>query len=277
MKIILLKERNEWLATKLVAADSDMMFAGVVAGNNPGHVWADNAINPSTAIVWSSGLEGFNFMGSANNTFFNQSIASFIDHDIIPFLRDKKIDSFEFSVDTDDWYPAIYQFIGNRKIDESFQYVYKSNLNNHESLCLNHVVPYQAVEIDQAFALELMNGEMKNADFLLTYIGQYWGTLDNFLEKGYGYAALTANKEVASLAISSAMYGSTHAIGVETLEDYQRQGLSSSLVKLLLHKFNEKQIIAWWDCMESNIASQKTAEKAGLCKTHRYKINWFHF
>ncbi|CAH8772632.1 GNAT family N-acetyltransferase [Paenibacillus dendritiformis] len=175
-------------------------------------------MNPSSAIVWSSGLEGFNFMGSV-----------------------------------------------------------KSNLNNHESLRLNHVVPYQAVEIDQAFALALTNGEMKNADFLHNYIEQYWGTLDHFLEKGYGYVALTANKEVASLAISSSIYGSTHAIGVETLEDYQRQGLSSSLVKLLLNKFNENKIIAWWDCMESNIASQKTAEKAGLCKTHRYKINWFHF
>lgn len=73
----------------------------------------------------------------------------------------------------------------------------KSNLNNHESLRLNHVVPYQAVEIDQAFALELTNGEMKNADFLLNYIEQYWGTLDHFLERGYGYVALTANKEVA--------------------------------------------------------------------------------
>ncbi|QDM43934.1 GNAT family N-acetyltransferase [Paenibacillus thiaminolyticus] len=62
-----------------------------------------------------------------------------------------------------------------------------------------------------------------------------------------------------------------------TKENNQRQGLSTSLVKLLLHKFNEKQIIAWWECMESNIASQKTAEKAGLCKTHRYKINWFSF
>ncbi|WP_374020407.1 GNAT family N-acetyltransferase [Paenibacillus thiaminolyticus] len=98
-----------------------------------------------------------------------------------------------------------------------------------------------------------------------------------FLEKGYGFVALTDNKEVTSLAIPPSVYGSTHAIGVETLEAYQRQGLSSSLVKLLLHKFNENKIIAWWDCMESNTASQKTAEKAGLCKTHRYKINWFHF
>ncbi|BFH16197.1 acetyltransferase [Paenibacillus dendritiformis] len=252
------------LANKLVTADSDMRFAGVVAGNNPGQVWADNAMNPSSAIVWSSGLEGFNFMGSASNTSFNQSIATYIDHEIIPFLRNKKINSFEFSVDTDEWYPAIYQFIGNRKIDDSFQYVYKSNLNNHEPPCLNHVVPYQAVEIDQAFALELMNGEVKNADYLLNYIEQYWGTLDNFLEKGYGYAALTANKEVASLAISSAMYGSAHAIGLETLEDYQRQGLSSSLVKLLLHKFSENKIIAWWDCMESNIASQKNSREGRL-------------
>ncbi|WCR26884.1 hypothetical protein L3476_27470 [Paenibacillus thiaminolyticus] len=83
-------------------------------------------------------------------------------------------------------------------------------MNNYESLCLNTEVPYQAMEIDQAFALELKNAEIKNADFLLNYIEQYWGTLDNFLRTG------------------------------------QRQGLSSSLVRLLLNKFNENKIIAWW-------------------------------
>ncbi|MDG0874248.1 hypothetical protein L5D93_18125 [Paenibacillus thiaminolyticus] len=101
-------------------------------------------------------------------------------------------------------------------------------MNNYESLCLNTEVPYQAMEIDQAFALELKNAEIKNADFLLNYIEQYWGTLDNFLGTG------------------------------------RRQGLSSSLVRLLLNKFNENKIIAWWDCMESNIASQKNSREGRL-------------
>ncbi|WP_213648671.1 GNAT family N-acetyltransferase [Paenibacillus sp. J23TS9] len=272
-----MNERNEWLARKLVHADSDMMFAGVVAGNNPGQVWADNELNPSSAIVWSSGLGGFNFMGSAGNTYFNQSIETFIDHEIIPFLSNKNIHSFEFSVDTYDWFPTIYQAIGNRKIEESFQYVYKSSTNKNDYLYTDIPPSYMIAEIDDAFYRELNNGGIKNAEFLVNYIEQYWGTFNNYLGKGYGYAALTENKEIVSIAVSSFIFNSTHAIGVETQETYKRQGLSSSLVQLLLKKFNENNTTAWWDCMESNMASQKTAEKAGLFKAHRYKINWFNF
>ena len=40
--MIVIDQRNEWLASRLVRADSDRMFAGVLAGNNPGHVWVDS-------------------------------------------------------------------------------------------------------------------------------------------------------------------------------------------------------------------------------------------
>ncbi|BBH18906.1 hypothetical protein Back11_02510 [Paenibacillus baekrokdamisoli] len=137
-------------------------------------------------------------------------------------------------------------------------------MKTNESLCSDILEPFRAVEIDETFIFELHKGEMKNADFMINYIEQYLGTLNIFLGKGYGYVALTK-------------FNSTHAIGVETLEDYKRQGLSSSLVNLLLKKFNEKNIASWWDCIESNIASQKTAEKAGLIKANHYKINGFNF
>jgi hypothetical protein len=81
-------ERNEWLASKLVTAESDMMFAGVVVGNNPGEVWVDCETNPSSALVWSSGLECFQFMGSARNSAFNQSVEQCIKDEIIPFLKE---------------------------------------------------------------------------------------------------------------------------------------------------------------------------------------------
>ena len=130
--MIHINERNEWLADQLVHDNSDMMFAGVVVGHNPGEVWVDNNSNPSSALVWSSGLESFNFMGDANNTNFNQSIEMFIDHEIVPFLKSKELNYFEFSVDSEDWYPTIQQVFSSRKIDESFQYVYKSNIDTNE-------------------------------------------------------------------------------------------------------------------------------------------------
>ncbi|MCR8846423.1 GNAT family N-acetyltransferase [Paenibacillus sp. SC116] len=275
--MIRMKERNEWLANQLITSSSDMMFAGVVAGDNPGEVWVDDELNPSSALVWSSGLGCFTFMGDARNHAFNQSIEKLIEDEVIPFLKHKDVSYFEFSVDSEDWYPALYEYIGNRKIDKSYQYVYKSTMEPVQASSSDAIGDFKVVEINETLLLELDKRELKNADFLVNYIEQYWGTISNYIENGYGYAALSEMNEVASIAVSSAKFQSTQSIGVETLENYQRQGLSGSLVTLLLQKFNECQIIAWWDCMESNIASQKTAEKAGLSRSHRYQINWFHF
>lgn len=270
-------EKNQWLAHKIVHEDSDKMFAAVVAGNNLGEVWVDHQRDPSCALVWSSGLESFSFMGNTESPSFYQSIASLMDHEIIPFLKKKNIDHFEFSVDAKDWYPAIIQVFGNKEIHESNQFVYKSAMNANEAYSPNRIDPFQAVAIDEAFFHRLNNEDIKNADFLTDYIERYWGTFQHFLGKGYGYTALTPTKEIASIAVSSAMYQSTHAIGVETLEAFKRLGLSSFLLKSLLQKFRENQIAAWWDCMERNIASQKTAEKAGLIQAYRYKVHWFRF
>ena len=44
-----ISQRNDILADQLVNSKSDMMFAGVVAGHNPGYVWVNNRINPSSA------------------------------------------------------------------------------------------------------------------------------------------------------------------------------------------------------------------------------------
>ncbi|MCR8644779.1 GNAT family N-acetyltransferase [Paenibacillus sp. N1-5-1-14] len=267
--------RNEWLADQLIHAHSDCMFAAVVAGHNPGEVWVDNLENPSSALVWSNGLECFNFMGRANNPSFPASIKILIENEIIPFLKDKDINYFEFSAE-ESWYPTIYQSIANRELHESYQYVYKSVANRSENYSI-HIEPFRALAVNEALFTEIHMGAYKNADFLIKYVEQYWGTINNFLQNGYGYIALTVDNQIASMAISSAKFHSTHTIGVETLQPYKKQGLSSSLVQLLLNTFNENQITAWWDCMESNIASQKTAEKAGLIQTLRYKVNWFYF
>lgn len=275
--MIRLKERNEWLANHLVNDDSDKMFAAVVVGNNPGEVWVDNPLNLASALVWSDGLEGFNFMGNARNALFNQSIAMWLNNEMIPFLKSRDKKDFEFSVDSEEWYPTLYEVMANREIHKSFQYVFKSNESTNDLLSTEMLEPYKAVEINEALFHELKNGDISNVAFLINYIQQYWGTIDNYLEKGYGYLALTDKKEIVSIAVSSSEFHSTHTVGVETLEGYKRQGLSSSLVKLLLMKFQQKNIAAWWDCMESNLASQKTAEKAGLVKVYRYQINWFYF
>ncbi len=272
-----LLKREKELANKIINSYSDMMFAGVVVGNNPGRVWVDDLENPSSAIVWSDGLECFQFMGCVNNQVFYNELQNFIDNTIINFLKDKKLDFLEFSADTEEWFPFIYNALSCREIKENWQYVYKS-VGSSQSI--HNVIipkPYCLHKIDESFILSVKNGNMvSNPDFLIDYIEQFWDSTENYLNLGYGYVAVDAGK-IVSFAITSFLYDKTFSIGVETLEQARRKGLAGTLVNILFNELYSKNYNIWWDCMVDNIASQKTAESTGLILDHRYKVCWFEF
>jgi hypothetical protein len=106
---------------------------------------------------------------------------------------------------------------------------------------------FEAVSINEEFISSLNSRNLSNTDFITNYITKYWGTVENYLRNGYGYAALSQTK-IASIALSTARYESTQELGVVTLEEYRKRGLSSSLVKMLLNTFNENGITPYWDC-----------------------------
>jgi GNAT superfamily N-acetyltransferase len=269
--------RDKGLANKIIQSYSDMMFAGVVAGNNAGRVWVDSLKNPASAIVWSDGLQCFQFMGRETNQIFNQELKAFIEDTIIGFLKDNSLDFFEFSADTEEWYPFIYNALSDREIKQNWQYVYKSEASPQASSKVIIPESYCLHQIDAKFIFSVRNKDtVSNPEFLIDYIEQFWGSVEKYLNLGYGYAAVAEGK-IASFAITSFLYDTTFSIGVETLEQHRRKGLASTLVNILLKELYSKGFKIWWDCMDSNIASQKTAQSTGLVLDHKYKVCWFNF
>ncbi|MHB8065176.1 MAG: GNAT family N-acetyltransferase [Ruminiclostridium sp.] len=196
-------KRGKDLANKIIQSYSDMMFAGVVAGNNAGRVWVDNLENPTSAIVWSDGLECFQFMGCETNQVFYKKLKTFIENTIINFLKDRKLDFFEFSADTEEWYTSIYSALSEKEIKENWQHVYKSSANSQENNKVIIQKPYCLHQIDESFILSIINEEMvSNPEFLINYIEQFWGSVENYLSLGYGYGAVDDGK-IVSFGITS--------------------------------------------------------------------------
>ncbi len=270
-------KRGKDLANKIIHSNSDMMFAGVVAGNNAGRVWVDNLESPSSAIVWSDGLGCFQFMGCETGQVFTNELKAFVENTLIQFLKEKNLDFFEFSADRIEWYPLIYNALSDREIKEDWQNVYKSNANSQGNDKAILPEPYCLHQVDQNFILSIRNEKMiSNPDFLIDYIEQFWGSVESYLSLGYGYGAVDDEK-IVSFGITSFLYDKTFSIGVETLEQHRRKGLAGTLVNILLKDLYSKNYTVWWDCMHSNIASQKTAESADLVLDHKYKVCWFNF
>jgi len=112
-KMIYLAQRNQFLADRIVNENSDMMYAGIVSGNNAGTVWADDLSSPDFCIAWSDFLEGFHFMGS-HNKINKTDLIEFIDNTAKRFLLEKNINSFEFSCDSNELHQIICEIFSNR-------------------------------------------------------------------------------------------------------------------------------------------------------------------
>jgi len=253
------------LVDKILYADSDMMVAGVVCGNNAGVIWADDADDPAFCIVWSEYLEGFQFMGSRCDHIVGPGLRAFVDHTLMPFLKAKQIGYFEFACDRPEWAPAVRGMFSDRKIERGVQHVYK--LAQGEAINRGIALPsgYDALAIDEALAQK---------EPIRSEIGKTWGSAANFLERGMGFAALRGD-EICSLAKTHFRYKDIHSVGVETFDPHKRKGLSGHLSMVLIDSLLRRGDDIWWDCMESNIASQRTAKKIGLTFSHDYELFWF--
>jgi GNAT superfamily N-acetyltransferase len=268
---------NESFASKIINRDSDMQFAGVAIGNNNGQVWTDSAEEPTLAVIWSEGIKGFQFMGSANNTEFNNQLKDFIEIELLDFLKAKGLDCLEYASDSEEWYPVIANAIAGREIEESYQYVFRPDASQVEAEEKALPKSYSIYQIDKCFVESIENNEMfSNTEFLINYIKLFWGSVEKFIDVGYGYAAVEGD-QIVSFAITSLLFRKTFSIGIETLKEHRRKGLASCLTKKLVKALYEKGYDIWWDCMESNIASQGTAKNAGLVFDHKYKLCEFYF
>ena len=259
-----LKCGNSELGQRIVGNNSDMMFAGVVAGNNIGRIWIDDLENPISALVWSDGLGCFQFMGCHTNKAFINAFRSFFDSTIISFLKEKNLQSFEYAADTEEWYPIISNLFSGYEINEDWQYVYRSDGNTPKEE--KNVLPesYYLHKVDISLFAGMNNSlKISNQEFLIDYINQFWGSIDNYLSLGTGYL-ITNDDKIVSFALSTGLFDKTVSVGVETLSSHRRKGLACIVVKTLLNELYEMNYNVWWDCMASNIASQKTVESAGL-------------
>ena len=266
-------QRNQSLADKIIKENSDMMYAGIVSGNNVGEIWADDIFNPNFCMVWSEYLEGFHFMGNCCDHIDTGELLVFIENTIIQFLKSKDIRYFEFSCDTKTWMPIICEMFSNHDLGKGKQYVYKSahkgKLNSHIMLPAGYdVLEIGKIFVDNKFEL------MENYKAIQSDIIKVWGSIAKFLKFGKGFIAIQDNG-ICSFTLTRYLYKDIYSIGTETYAPHQRKGLSAYLSMILFNHIINRGANIWWDCMESNVASQKTAQKTGLIFDNEYEIAWF--
>ncbi len=237
----------------------------VIEGRNPGWIFADNADQPGSALVWNRGMEGFYLIGDSRNADFTEGMDGFAAHTLEPRMRRHGLTDFEISGHHDEW--DLESMFASRNLYDFEQLVFEAERNAS--------VP----EAKGCIALPLHQDSEENRWLFHTplvkeHIAAFWTSAEAFKNNGFGYVAVSG-VEVVGLCYTSCRANNRFAIGVETAPQSRGKGIGAYLASLVAGEVLEHGFIPYWDCTSDNTASKKLAQRLGFQLVHRYQCIGF--
>lgn len=151
------------------------------------------------------------------------------------------------------------------------EYSYRKELHGTIDLLEQKVIDYEIIPINKNLLNDVKSYD--NCEMLLERMDNSWEK-EKFFEMSVGYVAVK-DKKMIGIIFGSARYLDYVAIDIEVDKKYRRMGIAENLTKYFLKECQLKKLIAQWDCVESNIPSQKLAEKCGFILFKKRPYYWF--
>lgn len=248
-----------------------MLLTAIINGTNKGCIYVDDSNKPQTALVYGVGL-GYCFVGQPDNHNFLNSLNDYINNEL-------KNDSFELcggtwflaTVFSEEWEQSLDIVFATRKHGKYYNYYYEFNkdkfLQNKE----------HAKNFPEGFTIEKINEGvfLKDKENMLEEVLEFWDSRDIFCEKGIGYVIIK-DESIVSACFSCLVNKNQHEIVVETfIDDEQNKGLGTIVAQAYIDECLEKNVIPFWSTDNTNIASQKLANKLGF--DYKYKLRTYEF
>lgn len=246
-----------------------IQLASVILGTNPGIIYVDSVKDPKTAAVYHNGEAGYYFIGDSGNPKFNNHLKEFIEEQKI-FLKEQGHDEFEFSGDSKTWETLIPSLFHPIKLNQSLQRVY---LMKEKSLFVNE-------SLHGAYTLEEIDSHLVNDSSVLGLnyasdeILEWWSTLEDYTQQGIGYVAMHG-KTVVGRCLLDGQSNDLMGVGIAVKEAHRGRGLATLLASKTIEQIHARGCSPYWECMDSNTASIKLAERSGLALAFTYKLFGF--
>jgi RimJ/RimL family protein N-acetyltransferase len=220
-----------------------------------GSVFADSKTPETVLIGTESGI--YFIAGKENNPKFNDFLFE------LYYQRKSKKLRFTLFSSTEYWDCVIKkQFNDSIKQVSRYSFVFDDNKQSHDKNLFT-----------SDYCIKRINEELitNSLEFNEDYYKEYWGSVSNFTEIGFGYCILHKGKVVSECTsiFSSPQFSE---IDIATHEDYRGQGLATTIAKTFIDHCLENDIMPRWDCDILNKSSKKLAEKLGFENPVKYSI-----
>jgi GNAT superfamily N-acetyltransferase len=237
----------------------------VLEGNQIGHVWVDQVPNPRAAVM----ISDFCYLTSTPD-------ASDLQADTAKWLEDEVLHRQEYTpifYFSRPWEAALQTILPAYGVQRYVRNVFDFDVQRYRELQTG----WQK-RIPTGFALHRLNVQTAPDAGGIPYI---WGSVENFMEHGFGFCMLDESQSDEHLAFAASVQtvfvGDCHAeTGVETREAYRRKGLATALCCAYIDLCLQSGIYPEWGCGDDNKPSERLACKLGYTNKHETSFLYVH-
>ncbi|MCA9928302.1 MAG: GNAT family N-acetyltransferase [Anaerolineales bacterium] len=234
-----------------------MTVGSIFAGNTPGHVYVNETAGIQTAVSFFS--HRLFLAGGGENTAVHDQLKQFLVNTVIPTTKTYGKEAVIIHP-TPDWTPHLPHILADFAPIEAMRLYYR--LDARQYTRQPHLPNgYELRPVDDAL---LADATITNLNYVTDEMMSERPSLADFLEKGFGFAAIHQN-EVVGWCMSEYNTGSRCELGIETAEAHRRKGLAMGMgTAVIRHALTSGIHDIGWTCWQKNYPSRATAEKLGF-------------
>jgi hypothetical protein len=261
-------EENEFERTSSLFKDLNynLTVDAIIEGNRPGKIYVDNIVNPKAAFAWAKSSE-YALVGSHKIDEFNFSLQRLIAERITPEVIKNNITFSVLFYYPDIWNEKIDAVLRNVGARKSFRWCFtfrKLKVSWKDRISYGSHIERIDEKLWKATSL-------RNVDRINDLIVFKWGSISDFLRKGFGFYLANENN-IASWCISGNNCKNKCEITIGTHEKTRNRGFATLVASAFVEYCISEDITPSWHCGIENLSSIAVAEKVGFQKRLMYPV-----
>jgi len=247
----------------------NLVVESVIAGHTPARICIDDAAAPRAAWMWNR-MGTMLLAGRPDNHVFNRALSVLLREHVVPDARRRQIPALTLHVSPDGWEESVDLLLPGVAPEKVWRRFYQFD---HLRVDWRGRLPSEAVmrRLDRPL---LQNERLRNHESILGWILSFWHTVDDFLEKGFGFC-LVQGEAIVSWCLTVYASGDDYELGLATAPGHRNRGYATLVAAACVEHSVEHGFTPHWHCDEENLPSVRVAEKVGFSDPTRYQVYTF--